>query len=389
MQAIAPRSLRVLHAVDELGPELQSLLVEATGQLLRAGVQPTLLCCRDPADAPLAGGVFDARVRLVELPASARRSAWSQARQLRRALVAELHAHRYDAVHLHSFAAGVVGRLTLAGRRQHPPVFYSPHGLRCLHVERPWTQALYRTAERMAGWLDGQPVGDNASEAQWLALLTGRVATVLERPVTSALFDLQRQPAKVPLVLCVGPVGEQQGADLVAEVAARFHFAGQTVRFVWVGAGDARCEEVLRASGVEVTGLHDAEAQRAWFAQAHVFLQASRSGGPSLPLLQALAAGVPCVVSDVAVHRDAITHGVTGLLCRDVSAFALKIKALLDAPKGAHRMAQAARREARRRFSLHRFRGELLWLYGLDDAIAQARQTNAGGAPRLSHDAAR
>jgi glycosyltransferase involved in cell wall biosynthesis len=359
---------RVLHAVEELAPEVNSLLVEATGQLLRAGVQTTLLYCRDAAHEPPAGGDFDPGVRLVELPAPTRRGTWARARHLRSALIEELRARRYDAVHLHSFAAGVVGRLALArhGAAQQPAVFYSPHGLRCVKAMGPLCRAWYRTIERIAGRLDCQPVGDNASEAQWLARLTGRMATVLESPVASTVFDLPRQPDAQPLVVIAGCVTAQQGADLVAEVAARFHFAEQTVRFVWVGSGDARCEQVLRAAGVEVTGRLDADAVDHWLARAHVFLQASRSGDPSLPLLHALSAGVPCVVSDVAGHRDAVTHGVTGLICRDVSAFALQIKALLDAPGRARALAEAARNEAMRRFSTQRFRSELLWLYGLN-----------------------
>lgn len=376
------RLLRVLHAVDEFGPEVQSLLIESTGQLLRAGVQPTLLYSRHPAQAPVASTVFDPRVLLVELPSPVQRSAWARAQVLRRALITELRTRRYDAVHLHSFAAGFVGRLTLAGRKaRRPPVFYSPHGLRCLNAKSPWTKALYRTVERMAGWLDCEPVGDNASEAQWLARLTGRAATVLESPVASTFFGLQRQPDEQPLVVAMGHVGEQQGADLVADIAARFHFAEQAVRFAWVGDGDARFEQVLRAAGVEVAGSVDADAVGPWLARAHVFLRASRGGGPSLPLLQALAAGVPCVVSDVAGHRDAITHGVTGLICRDVSAFALQIKALLDAPGRARVLAEAARREALWRFSTQRFRHELLCLYGLDGVVSRARRAAARALP--------
>jgi glycosyltransferase involved in cell wall biosynthesis len=179
----------------------------------------------------------------------------------------------------------------------------------------------------------------------------------------------------------MGRVDAPQGADLVAEIAARFAFAEQTVRFVWVGEGDARSEQVLRAAGVEVTGRVDADAVGRWLARAHVFLQASRGGGSSLPLRQALAAAVPCVVSDVAGHRDAVTHGVTGLICGDVSAFALQIKALLDAPGRARALAEAARREAQRRFSTRRFRGELLWLYGLDGVVSRARRAAERALP--------
>ncbi len=372
------RTRRVLHAVDELGPDLQSLLVVATEQLLRVGISPTVVYRRAAAAPARSESRFDPRVMLIELPEPAPRHAWQRARVLRETLVDELAARRYDAVHLHSFVAGLVGRLAMAADTvAWPPVFYSPHGLRCLRGGGPLSSAMYRTLERMGGLIDCQPVGASVSEAQWLARLTGRMAPVLERPVAPALFDLPRQPDEQPLVITVGHACEQRGADLVAEVAARFHFAGQAARFVWVGDGDAHSEQVLRAAGVELTGTQEPDAVRRWLARAHVFLLPSRGGSQSLPLLQALSAEVPCVATDVACNRDAITHGVTGLLCRDVAALALHTLALLDAPQRAGRLAAAARSEARQRFSTRRFRNDMLWLYGLQGVLSRRRRALA------------
>jgi glycosyltransferase involved in cell wall biosynthesis len=138
------------------------------------------------------------------------------------------------------------------------------------------------------------------------------------------------------------------------------------LRFVWVGAGDAHSEQVLRAAGVEVTGWVDSGRVRAHLAQAHAYVQTSRWEGMSLGVLQAMAAGLPCVVTDVVGNRDAITHEQTGLLARDVSGLALQLKTLLDQPQRAQALGEAAKREAQQRFHATRFRQSLLSLYRLE-----------------------
>jgi glycosyltransferase involved in cell wall biosynthesis len=219
--------------------------------------------------------------------------------------------------------------------------------------------------ERVAAISAFRPVGCGLGEARELERLTHRTAAVLENPVDSAFFDVVRCPDARPCVVTVGRACEQKGADQFAELAARFHFAGEDVRFVWVGAGDAASEQVLQAAGVELTGWVNQREVQSQLARAHVYVQASRWEGMALPVLQAMAIGLPCVVSDVVGNRDAIAHGATGLLAKDLSALAVQVKALLDEPALAQQLGAAAQRDALHRFHPSRFRRSLLSLYRL------------------------
>jgi glycosyltransferase involved in cell wall biosynthesis len=112
-----------------------------------------------------------------------------------------------------------------------------------------------------------------------------------------------------------------------------------------------------------------------------VYVQASRWEGMALPLLQAMAMGMPCVVTDVVGNRDAISNGKTGLVARDLSALAVQVNSLLDDAGLAQALGEAARVEARQRFHPLRFRRSLLSLYRLADGLARSPHGALDTAP--------
>jgi glycosyltransferase involved in cell wall biosynthesis len=63
---------------------------------------------------------------------------------------------------------------------------------------------------------------------------------------------------------------------------------------------------------------------------ADVVLNTSLSEGQSSAILEAMAAGFPVLVSDIAGNRDIVTHGTTGFLYGDEHEFALYARRLLE-----------------------------------------------------------
>ncbi len=363
MNTPSPAAWKVLHATEHLAAGVLDFLALATRELARAGVVQTLVYTRQRDTPRDVKAQFDPQVRLVELDSAGARGHWTFLRALQRTLHSELNAQRYDAVHLHASKAGFVGRIALGGASA-PPLYYSPHRLSSFNHQRPLAGAIAGLLERLAGLSACRAVACGHGEAMELQRLTRREAAVLENPVDEAFFDVRRAPdARRPVVLTVGRACEQKGPTRFAELAARFHYADEPARFVWVGAGDARYEQVLRAAGVEVTGWVSQDEVRAQLARAHVYVQTSHWEGMPLSVLQAMAAGVPCVVTDVVGNRDAVMHGCTGLLARDVSSLAVYVKSLLDQPQRASDLGALAQHEARQRFHPQRFRRALLSLY--------------------------
>jgi len=77
--------------------------------------------------------------------------------------------------------------------------------------------------------------------------------------------------------------------------------------------------------------------------QCDVFCLLSRSEGFSNALLEAMACGLPSVVTDVGGNREALSEGESGYLVpnEDAAAAAARITTLLENPEGARKMGRA------------------------------------------------
>ena len=100
---------------------------------------------------------------------------------------------------------------------------------------------------------------------------------------------------------------------------------------------------------VSVTGPVSAEDLPRHYASADVFCSPA-TGGESfgIVLLEAMAAGVPVVASDIDGYRDVVSHDVNGLLVgpRDPSAIAGAVGRVLDDPALADGLRSAGRSAA-------------------------------------------
>jgi glycosyltransferase involved in cell wall biosynthesis len=126
------------------------------------------------------------------------------------------------------------------------------------------------------------------------------------------------------------------------------------------------------AAGCEVTGWRTREQVAVHLAHAQVYLQTSRWEGLPISVIQALAAGVPCVVNDCIGNRDAVTHGLSGFVAGSIEDMARHVGALADDASLRARLGAAARSEARRRFGHAAFRAQVRQLYDLEDAAVDA-----------------
>jgi glycosyltransferase involved in cell wall biosynthesis len=185
-------------------------------------------------------------------------------------------------------------------------------------------------------------------------------------PWTDADREAARLRARAELDLpaacrAVGSVGSLKAIKdpmtLLAGFARRLHPDPED-RLVLVGAGPLAGElrEAAAAQGLRLvlTGAH-AEPERLLPA-FDLFALASRSEGCSNALLEAKAAGLAVVASDVGGNRDLITPGQDGWLvpAADPAAWGERLGMLLAAPQERARLGRAAREQAERRHSIRR-----------------------------------
>ncbi|MBI2758569.1 MAG: glycosyltransferase family 4 protein [Chloroflexi bacterium] len=88
-----------------------------------------------------------------------------------------------------------------------------------------------------------------------------------------------------------------------------------------------------------------------WYHMADLYISPSHVDGSSVSLMEALACGLPALVSDIPANKEWVSEGVNGWLFPDGDADALaeKILALIAQRKELPKIGRAARRSARER----------------------------------------
>lgn len=157
-------------------------------------------------------------------------------------------------------------------------------------------------------------------------------------------------------VVCVARLIERKGQQHLIEALRRLAAEGVAVELELVGTGDA--EAALRrqaqaagvAERVRFSGYVPREAISARFRAAHVFALPSFNEGLALAALEALASGMPLVLSRTGGTADLVVDGLNGLTFdwADVDALAGHLRALAADRGLARRMAAASRERAAR-----------------------------------------
>jgi glycosyltransferase involved in cell wall biosynthesis len=100
-------------------------------------------------------------------------------------------------------------------------------------------------------------------------------------------------------------------------------------------------------------------------AMSDVFCLPSRSEGFSNALIEAMAAGLPCVATDVGGNREVVEDGQSGFIVpsEDHQLLAKRVISLLDDPALAHSMGRRAETIARRQFTVQGMMGKLVDVY--------------------------
>ena len=281
--------------------------------------------------------------------------------QTLRGLAARMRALRPHVVHTHTAKAGAVGRAAamLAGV---PVVVHTYHG----HVLRgyfsPAKTAVYRAIERGLAWrTDRLLTVTPRVRDELLALGVGRPSQYAAVPLGFDLAPLlaaegrrgelraELQAGDAPLVGIVARLVPIKAHEVFLAAAARVREARPDVRFLVVGDGERRADLEARALAL---GLGASVRFLGWradldrlYADLDVVALTSRNEGSPVALIEAMAAGVPVVSTDVGGVADVVQHGVSGWLAPmdDAEAVARHVLAVLADPVAARAMGQQGR----------------------------------------------
>ncbi len=152
-------------------------------------------------------------------------------------------------------------------------------------------------------------------------------------------------------VLFVGRPEKRKGLKYLLRAYIRIREQAPDTRLIVVGAGDfGRYERLMEGAGDVVfrSNVPYAELPR-YHASAHVFCSpATGNESQGIALLEAMAAGVPVVASNIEGFAGVITHGTDGLLVKpkDDDALATAILSLLGDPDRREELGRRGQRQA-------------------------------------------
>jgi glycosyltransferase involved in cell wall biosynthesis len=302
-----------------------------------------------------------------------------------RALVALMrHVRRFrpDIVHTHTAKAGILGRLAARltlGRA--PIVIHTYHG----HVLRgyfgPRTEAVYRLLERVLGRLSTRLIGVSPATVDELVDL--RVAPRRQFTALPIGLDLERFFAVGPaadglrgalgagpdtlIATFVGRLVPIKRVDVLIDAVEQARARGADVRLAIVGDGELRAALEAQAAplgdAVAFLGFRDDIAEIA--AATDLAVLSSDNEGTPVALIEAAAAGVPALATEVGGVADIVLDGQTGLLVApgDVEGLAAALVRAAGDRAGLRRMGAAAREHVAARYGAARLVDDIDGLY--------------------------
>lgn len=161
------------------------------------------------------------------------------------------------------------------------------------------------------------------------------------------------------------------GVDVLAQAFVKVAKENPNVNLILLGGGSqgASIRRILMNGGVmERVHFGGQVGQRdlpRWYHMADIYISPSHVDGSSVTLLEALASGLPCLVSDIPGNKEWIEDGVNGWLFRDgdVDDLAEKISYVIKNRKSFKKIGEAARKTAEMKADWRKNFGKLLEAY--------------------------
>ena len=350
---------------------LKVMLLVPTLDQSGAEKQLVLLACRLPPDefdvhvvaltrsGPLAKELADHGVRLTVLGKKWKFDPFTFWR-LRKLIQSE----QPDILHTWLFAANAYARLIVGRRMSHRLKIVVSE--RCVDVWKSgwqlWLdQKLIGRTDRLIG--NSHAVAEFYRSIGYPADIVRVIHNGISIPenVTTdreALLAELEIPVGSPVIGFIGRMARQKRGEDIVFAMALVAILRPDAHLLMIGEGPERDKLMKFARDIGIDNLvrftgHRADAAK-FLSVMDVFWLASDFEGLSNSLMEAMAAGVPCIASDIPPNRELVVDGETGFLVRvgDRVGFQQFTDRLLSDAELARRLGDAGRERMRREFNI-------------------------------------
>jgi glycosyltransferase involved in cell wall biosynthesis len=320
---------------------------------------------------------------------------WFRSADLRRALLDS--KPRQDVIHSHNTFLALNRYAAEAHDKWGIPLFYHVHGaLDPLVVNRGWRKRLRKVAyiglveRRNLNRADGifaltdselkqiRTYGVTApisvvSNGIWLADSLPAQQTIASGSAERAFRERFGIQADQQVILYLGRMVPKKGVHVLLEAFAELHQGYPDVILVLAGnrlksSSYIRClEELIREHHLETsvrwTGfLNESEKGGAW-AAATLFSHVSESEGMAMSVLEAMAAGLPVIVSRECYMSQGAAAGALVEIPNDARQLCTAMESLLDDAPLRRRIGETARAYVREHHAWPQIAGQIVRVY--------------------------
>ncbi|MCG3141972.1 MAG: Phosphatidyl-myo-inositol mannosyltransferase [Anaerolineae bacterium] len=328
-------------------------IMQLDREFRRRGYDTRIIAASSQDKEPLQDNVIKVSGAVRTFPFSGSNVRVPIAPQVYRRVKKILREEKFDVVHAHEPAAPPLCPIVL--RHSHAVNIGTFHAYRetntVYQMARPLLRPVYNK-------LDGRIFVSQAVRDFTLAQFPGDFRIIpngidFQRFANPALEPIERFNDGRPNILFVGRLDKRKGFHHLIRAFPFIKQAFPDARLIVVGAYDdgdkapfIRYARRHHLRSVHFVGYVSREMLPRYYRTAHLFCAPS-TGFESfgIVLLEAMAAGLPIVASDIAGYRLVLTHDRQGMLVppEDSDAIAHAVTALLAAPSARLRMAEQGR----------------------------------------------
>jgi len=271
------------------------------------------------------------------------------AQQIRTKQIQHLHNHLGDSSCTVAMLAAELGGFTFSFTMHGPYIFFEPYRWR---IDEKIKRSLFVIC--ISHFCRSQGMLFAPTET-WNRL------HIVHCGVDPALFNVVSHNQLGKRLLYVGRLSAAKGLPVLLESLAMLKSSHPEIFLTVVGDGEDRAELEQMTAGLELNdnvkfvGYKSQAEVREYMQETDVFVLPSFAEGVPVSLMEAMAAGVPVVTTQIAGVSELVENGVSGYIVPpgDVITLAERIKILLTEPQLRTQFGAAGREKVEKEFNLN------------------------------------
>lgn len=258
-----------------------------------------------------------------------------------------IEEEKYDIIHCHTPMGGVVGRLAARkARKKGTKVIYTAHGFHFFKGAPLFNWIFYYPIERICARLTDVLITINKEDyglaqrfkVKSVKYIPGVGVDTQKLKNASVNINQKRKELEIPedavLILSVGELNKNKNHKVVIKALSKIN--NPNICYCICGHGNLKTELISLA---EILGIKNTVKFLGYrndmdeiYKAADIFIIPSKREGLPRSLMEAMAAGLPVICSDIRGNTELIIGGKGGYLCspNDINGFSNAIEKLVN-----------------------------------------------------------